>query len=34
MNAWASFQRLNYRDELLDMDTLAEFLDKARALAD
>ncbi len=34
INGSASSQRLNYSDELLDMDTLAEFLDKARALAD
>ena len=33
MNGWASSRRLNYRDDLLEMDALAEFLDKARALA-
>jgi hypothetical protein len=34
MNGSASSQRFNYRDELLDMDTLTEFLEKARALTD
>ena len=29
----ASSRRFNYRDELLEMDTLKEFLEKARALA-
>lgn len=33
MNGWASSRRLNYRDDLLEMEALAEFLDKARALA-
>ncbi|MGO9570593.1 MAG: radical SAM/SPASM domain-containing protein [Desulfomonilaceae bacterium] len=34
INGSASSQRFNYRDELLDMDTLTKFLEKARALAD
>jgi MoaA/NifB/PqqE/SkfB family radical SAM enzyme len=33
INGSASSQRFNYRDELLEMDTLKEFLEKARALA-